>query len=312
MPIASPLSPISPQAQAMASLFDLVMVISAGIFALVTGFILLIVVRYRSRPGMGEPRQRFGSPRLEITWTLGSLAIVGVLFGFTLHTMHTVAPAVGTHSPDLVVTGHQWWWEVSYPRTHVITANEIHVPVGQKWLVRLQSADVIHDFWVPQLGQKMDAVPGRPTHLWIEPRRLGTYLGACSEFCGTQHAWMRLRVVVQSQNAFEAWQRQQQRIPATPEAGIVAQGAQLFQQKTCVNCHAIAGTEAQGNIGPDLTHLSSRQTLGAGILDNTRDNLANWLDHPQQIKPGIHMPNLRLSQTEVQALVAYLWRSDHE
>jgi cytochrome c oxidase subunit II len=302
----SPFNPDSPQAQAIANLFVGSLVIAGFIFAIVTGLVFYNVYRYRSRPGMGEPRQVAGHLRLEIAWTiLPALLLVG-MFGWAVGTMRAADPPIGDRQPDLVVTGLQWWWHVEYPQSGVVTANEIHIPVGQRLLVRLESADVIHDFWVPQLGPKRDAVPGHPNHIWIEADTPGTYLGACAEYCGEQHAWMRLRVIAQPQAEFDAWQQQQRQAPAAPTGGDAAAGALVFQQHTCVNCHTISGTGARADAGPDLSHVASRQTLGAGVLANTPDNLIRWLADPQAVKPGNHMPSLRLTEADLRALVAYL------
>ena len=303
---SSPFNPNSPQAQAIADLFAWNLVIAAIIFALVFGLTIYIAIRYRGQPGQGEPPQFFGHSKLEIAWTLAPALLLLVVFGFTVGTMRAADPPVGDQSPDLVVTGYQWWWRVEYPAAGAVTANEIHIPVGKRLLVRLEGGDVIHDFWVPQLGPKRDMVPGHSNHLWIEADAPGIYLGACAEYCGNQHAWMRLRVIAQPQAEFDAWQQQQLQAPAPPAGGDAAQGAQIFQQRTCANCHAIAGTPATAHAGPDLTHVASRQTLGAGVLDNTPDNLMKWLADPQAVKPGNHMPSLRMTEEELRALVAYL------
>lgn len=309
MPVSSPFNPQSPLARDISALFVLILAIGGIILALVLVTVLFASLRYRQRPGdEGEPRQVFGNRKLEIGWTLAPALLLAVLFGLTIRTMARSDPPTpgANQQPDILVVGHQWWWEVVYPKSGVVTANEIHMPVGQRMLVRLQSADVIHDLWVPQLGRKMDATPGHPTYMWLQADEPNTYLGSCSEYCGAQHAWMRVRVIVQPQSEFEAWQQQQAQVPPTSTSGLPAQGAQLFQASTCVNCHTIAGTPAEGEAGPDLTHIGGRETLGAGVLDNTPDNLAKWLTNPQAVKPGIYMPNMNLSKSEVDALVAYL------
>jgi cytochrome c oxidase subunit 2 len=303
---SSPFDPNSPQAQAIANLFAGSLAIAGIIFVVVTGLVFYIVYRYRSRPGMGEPRQLGGHTRLEIAWTIAPALLLVAMFGWTITTMRAADPPVGDQQPDLVVTGLQWWWQIEYPQSGVITANEIHIPVGTRLLLRLESADVIHDFWVPQLGPKRDAVPGQPNHLWIEADTPGVYLGACAEYCGEQHAWMRLRVIAQPQAEFDAWVQQQKQAPSAPAGGDAAQGAQIFQQRTCINCHAIAGTGSSARAGPDLSHLASRETLGAGVITNTPENLRRWLADPQAVKPGNHMPSLRLTDAELNALVAYL------
>jgi cytochrome c oxidase subunit 2 len=303
---SSTFNPGSAQAQAITNLFVWNLAIAAVIFVLVTALVLYSAYRFRARPGVGEPRQIYGNNRLEIAWTAAPALVLAVIFGFMIPTMRTADPPVGDRQPDLIVTGVQWWWHVEYPQLGVVTANEIHIPAGQQLLIRLESADVIHDFWVPQLGPKRDMVPGHPNTLWIAADAPGTYLGACAEYCGEQHAWMRLRVIAQPQAEFDAWVAQQRQPAAVPAGGAAAEGAQLFQQLTCASCHAIGGTPANAQAGPDLSHLASRQTLGAGVLTNTPENLARWIFDPQAVKPGNHMPSLRLTEAQIQSLVAYL------
>lgn len=208
--------------------------------------------------------------------------------------------------PDIIIIAHQWWWDMRYPSYDVITANELHIPVGKKLLMRVESADVIHDWWVPDLGRKIDAVPGRYNYTWIEADSAGTYDGTCSEYCGAEHAWMRIKVIAQNQNDFNNWIHNQQHIALVPKNSAAITGASLFQQKTCGNCHAIEGTPADMHIGPDLTHIGSRETILSGMLPNTKFNLVRWLTNPQKVKPGAHMPNFLLDSTEVNDLATYL------
>jgi cytochrome c oxidase subunit 2 len=299
-------TPASPFARAISDLFVLTLVIAGIIFTIVAGLVVYIALRFRATPNNEAPRPEFGQFKFEITWTTASLLVVSILFGLTLNTMRVANPPVGNQKPDLVVIGHQWWWEVRYPSSQVITANEIHIPAGRRLLVRLESADVIHDFWVPQLARKMDMIPGHPNQMWLKADEPGVYLGACSEFCGVQHAWMRLRVIASPPNAFAEWQRQQLKNPSSLLVGKAAHGKELFQQLTCSSCHTIRGTPSDARLAPDLTHLASRRTLGAGVLENTPSNLTSWLANPQAIKPGSYMPNLHLSRVQVNALVAYL------
>jgi len=293
-------NPVSSQAQSITNLFNLTMLIAAVILLLVTGLVLYVSFRYRARPGEGEPRQIFGHRNLEIAWTAAPAMLLAVLAGLTLHTMRLSDPSIPSQTqPDVVIVGHQWWWEVRYPKSGVVTANEIHLPVGQKLLAQIESADVIHSFWVPQLGRKMDAIPGHSNHLWLQTDQPGIYLGTCAEYCGTEHAWMRIRVIAQPPGDFEAWQQAQLQSPQIPSEGDAAKGAQIFQEKTCVVCHT-------NGIGPDLTHVGSRDTLAAGVLENTPTNMTKWLKNPQTVKPGSNMPNFNLSDAEIQALTAYL------
>lgn len=306
MSISSPFNPDSPQTQAIFNLFIFVLIIGGVIFSIVSGLVIYIIIRYRRRPGAGEPRQVAGNRLVEIIWTVIPSLIILAIFIFTFITMNRVQPPTQGVPPDLVVTAHQWWWAVRYPKSGAVTANEIHIPVEKRLLLRVESADVIHDFAVPQLTREIDAIPGHPNHIWMEAHNTGTYLGTCAEFCGPGHAWMRIRVVVQPEAEFNAWQQAQLKVPAAPTAGAAAQGAQLFLARTCQNCHALAGTPAKAQIGPDLTHLASRRTLAAGTLANTPQNLARWLADPPRIKPGALMPKLQLKEAEIRALVAYL------
>jgi cytochrome c oxidase subunit 2 len=209
--------------------------------------------------------------------------------------------------PDLTVIAHQWWWEVRYPNSGVVAANEIHIPVGRRLFMRLESADVIHDWWVPALGRKMDAIPGHPNDLWLEADSPGSYQGTCAEYCGAEHAWMRILVIAESEGDFEKWSvRQLQPASQTPEAENTRAGDQLFQQLTCPSCHSTTTSSTDVEIGPNLAHIASRQTLAAGRLENTPANLIAWLSDPQSVKPDCHMPNFQLTQDQVAQLTAYL------
>jgi cytochrome c oxidase subunit 2 len=302
----STFSPHSPQTQVAASLFAGILILAAAIFILVACLVCYSLVRYRARAGAGEPRQTFGSPTLETVWTAIPLILVTGIFIVTVRAMALIdAPSQPGRPPDLVVTGHQWWWQARYPNG-AVTAGEIHIPVGKRLLAQIQSADVIHDFWVPQLARKMDAVPGRSGYIWLEADAPGTYNGVCSEFCGTQHAWMHFIVVAEPEAAFSVWVNHQAEPVAASSTESAPAGAALFQQKKCGDCHAISGTPARGASGPDLTHVASRRFLGSGISPNTVQNLALWSASPQSIKPGNRMPDQPLSEAERTAVAAYL------
>lgn len=298
--------PVSPQAAAMERVSTVGFVVSAFIFAGVTLWIALALIRYRARPGSPELEKiAFGNHRIEIAWTLVPVLIVAYLFIVTAQGMRLSDPTV-TRAPDVIVTGHQWWWEIQYPRSGVVAANEMHIPVGQKLYIRLESADVIHDFWAPQLGRKMDMIPGHPNAIWIEADRPGTFQGSCGEYCGNQHAWMRFTVYADSPQDFARWEQAQLRPVAATAAGPALAGRRLFTTLTCVNCHALKGTGASARYAPDLTHFASRSTFGAGVSPNTADALTRWLRNPQDIKPGCLMPNFQLQPDQVANLVAYL------
>jgi cytochrome c oxidase subunit II len=213
---------------------------------------------------------------------------------------------------SIKVTGHQWWWEIEYqdaiPSNNVTTANELHIPVGRPVLLELVSRDVIHSFWVPALHGKRDLIPGHDSTTYIEADHAGVFRGQCAEFCGAQHAKMGFLVVAEAPDAFEAWRAQQLRPAAPPEqlSAAAGRGRQLFLGGTCPMCHTVAGTTAGATMGPDLTHVASRQTLGAGSLPNVRQQLQSWVVDPHAVKPGTRMPPSALAATDVPDLVSYL------
>jgi cytochrome c oxidase subunit 2 len=295
----------SVQAAAISNLFILVLIVCAVILLIVTAMVVYSLVRFRRKPGGMEPEPRHGNWKLETTWTVVPFLLLLWLLTLTAKGMKGSDPPLD-QKPDLLVISHQWWWEARYPESGVVTANEIHIPVGIRWLVRLESADVIHDFWVPRLAPKMDVVPGHPNRLWLEADKPGAYLGTCSEFCGAQHAQMHFLVIAQDAAEFGAWQDKQGK-PVPPKLAEPAQeGSRIFQQMTCVNCHTINGTQAKGQTAPDLSHFGGRQTLGAVLLPNTPENLSRWLKNPQEVKPAVLMPDLKLTDVQVSALTAYL------
>jgi cytochrome c oxidase subunit 2 len=261
-------------------------------------------MRFRWREGEVDPNQLAGNKKVELVWTLVPCAIVVALFTLTVHTMSVSDPPPAA-APDLIVIGHQWWWEAHYPKSGAVTANEIHIPVGKALSIRLGAADVLHEFWVPELSRKMTTVPGHPNHIWIEADRPGTYLGVCSEFCGTEHAWMRFLVVAEPQGQFDAWERAQLQPAAPPTDSVAARGSALFQSMSCLNCHAINGTTANAQVGPDLTHFASRRQIGAGITDNTPQNVRRWLENPHRFKPGVKMPDFKFTGEQITELTAY-------
>jgi cytochrome c oxidase subunit 2 len=194
----------------------------------------------------------------------------------------------------------------TYPKLGFTTANEIHIPTGTNVQFGFESADVIHDFWVPELGRKIDMIPGRHAKIWLAADHAGTYLGACAEFCGKEHAWMRIRVIADDPATFKAWAANQHTQAVAPSDAVQQVGEQHVMRYSCASCHTIEGTAARGRVGPDLTHLGSRQSLAAGRLANTPGNLSAWLHNPDEFKPGSHMPNLRLTDEQRGAIVQYL------
>jgi cytochrome c oxidase subunit 2 len=297
-------SPVSPEAQAITNLFVITLWVCAAIFTVVAGLVGYSLVRYRWREGDRDPKQIAGNKRVEIVWTVIPFVIVLALFGLTVRAMERSDPPAPAGEPDLVVVGHQWWWEIRGPKLGYVAANEIHIPVGRDISVRLDTADVLHEFWVPQLGRKMTTVPGAGNHIWLRADRPGVYEGNCAEFCGTEHAWMRFEVIAEPEEEFEAWVRDQRR-PAAEVTGAAARGREVFETMTCVNCHAIGGRGGNPNAGPDLTHLASRRYLCARLLPNTPENLRRWLTDPQAVKRGALMPNFKLTRGQIDDLVAY-------
>jgi cytochrome c oxidase subunit 2 len=310
--VTSIFRPLSTPAQAVYEISLLVLAICAAIFLVVGGLLAYTIIRFRRRPGDAgrEPPQVYGSNQIELAWTVVPILIVFVLILATARTIYDVQGAIPpADALNVTVVGHQWWWEIRYPKLGIMTANELHVPVSESsrrrpTFLRLESADVAHSFWVPQLAGKIDLIPNRENRMWIEPIRPGTYIGNCAEYCGLQHARMLLRVIAHAPADFEQWVAAQQ-MPPVEDAEVRA-GREVFFATSCINCHAIKATHASGKFGPDLTHLMSRQTLGSGVITNTHENLRAWVRDPQHIKPGALMPNMQLTVDELDQVVAYL------
>lgn len=308
--------PASPQAESIRDLSVLILAIAAGIFLLVEIVLLYCIVRFRRRRGGSEPPQVYGSNPIEIAWTIAPIAVLFVLFLVVTRTELVVRaapppPRAGDNSLFVTVVGHQWWWEYRYDffdgePLGFTTANELHVP--DNVYLRLESADVCHSFWVPRLAGKTDLIPGRTNHTEFRATQPGLFVGQCAEYCGTQHAYMLLRVQVEPPAEFRKWLADQRR-PANPppaENDEARAGEAVFLRQSCVNCHRIRGTPADGNFGPDLTHLMSRKTLAAGATDNTPEQLRAWIADPQKIKSGCLMPAFGLSENDIDLVVAYL------
>ncbi len=232
--------------------------------------------------------------------------VLAILMGLGVATDTVNARPPGLGAGPIEVIGHQWWWEVRYPDENIVTANEIHIPVGTPVLFKLTSADVIHSFWVPQLHSKLDMIPGQTNTVWVQADQMGSYQGECAEYCGEQHAGMDFTVVVESADDYAKWVNLQKQDAPKPTTDLVLAGEQTFLGSSCVYCHAIKGTNASGTIGPDLTHFASRATIGAGVLPNTPGNLAGWIINSQAIKPGNKMPPMDLNSDQLQSVLAYL------
>jgi cytochrome c oxidase subunit 2 len=308
--IGPPGNPVlHPQSHYAHSIFELsswMLWICLGIFLLVAGLVSYVSWKFRAKPGEDEPKQVFGSTKWEMVYVIPPTLLLAVVFGFTLHVMHTSDPPAQASGDDIVVVGHQWWWEVRYPKLGFETANEIHIPAGKDIQFGFESMDVIHDFWVPELGRKIDMIPGRHAKIWLAADHPGTYLGACAEFCGKEHAWMRIRVIADTPAAFHAWASAEAKKAPAPTTASQQRGLAYVTSMPCASCHTISGTSARGVIGPDLTHVASRETLAAGRLQNTPEQLSAWLHDPDAFKPGSHMPNLRLTDDQRNDIVQYL------
>ncbi|HZR05292.1 MAG TPA: cytochrome c oxidase subunit II [Candidatus Udaeobacter sp.] len=304
--VVKALNPQSPQARAIFDLAIITAIVMAVIFVVVVAIVLYALLRFpRWQEGERDPEQGEGNNTIEIIWTAVPLVIVTGLFVLSARTMGISDPAPPPN-PDLIIIGHQWWWEARYTKSGVIAANEIHIPVGKPIALKLDSADVLHEFWVPELARKITTVPGHPNHIWLQADKAGTYLGVCSEFCGTQHAWMHFLIIAEPQENFEAWESAQLAAAAPPVTENAKKGLALFEQMSCVNCHAIDGTIASARVGPNLTHFASRRQLGAGIVANTPKNLRRWLTDPQMVKPGAKMPDFKFTDEQVTELADYI------
>jgi cytochrome c oxidase subunit 2 len=328
--------PVSPPAESIRSLSVLVLAITGFIFIVVEGILVYAIVRFRRRAGVSaaEPPQVYGSQPIEIAWTAAPALIVFVLVLVTARTLWEVnVPPPDPQSKEgktalfVTVVGRQWWWEYQYDHYNgkpiralgpdgretdqpVITANELHIPatadgVAHPVYLTLKSADVCHSFWVPRLAGKTDLIPGRVNSMWFQTDQGGRlFVGQCAEYCGTQHANMLLRVVVDSPDDFERW-LENERKPAEDDPETRA-GRSAFLAQSCVNCHRVRGTPAQGGYAPDLTHLMARKTLASGMVENTPENLRRWVADPQPIKPGCLMPAFGLKDHERDDIVHYL------
>ena len=236
------------------------------------------------------------------------IVILSALFVWSdLYVIRTTeAPAANSTRMSVEVIGHDWWWEVRYPGTRAVTANEIHIPVRTRVDMLGTTADVIHSFWVPELNRKADLIPGRVNRLLLDANRLGEYRGQCAEFCGQQHAHMAMYVFAEPSDTFRKWLANEALPARKPATAQAREGERLFLSLPCSGCHTIRGTSADGTIGPDLTHLATRTTLAALTLPNDPPDLANWIENPQRYKPGSKMPGFALTSSERDALVAYL------
>ena len=303
---ASMLNAAGPAAARINVLWWFMFAVGTIVYVVVMGYMLVALFRRRSGDfdEANPPNEGTGI----VVWggaIIPAIILLGT-FGVTVFTMRALNEPEIADDLIIEVTGNQWWWDVRYPELGFTTANEIHIPVGEPVAVKLTSDDVIHSFWVPKLHGKLDLIPGQVTEFWLEASEAGVYLGECAEFCGVQHAKMQFLVIAQEEGEFRQWVAQQQQPAPEPGNELVQEGQEVFLDSSCVYCHTIKGTNATGDLGPDLTHLASRRTLAAGTIPNNRGNLGGWIVAPQNIKPGSLMPPTQLTGPQLQALLAYL------
>ena len=307
----SVLHPAGPLASRISVFWWLMLGVSAAVYLVVVAF--LLVAALRRRPAEDAQNEARVQRRMTTAVAVGTVITVVILFAFLVGDFMTGRALAAPPPPlplTIEVTGYQWWWKVTYPDSipsrSVQTANEIHIPVGRPVVIRGSAPDVIHSFWVPNLHGKKDLIPGKKTTTWFQADTSGVYRGQCAEFCGHQHAKMALFVVAEPPAQFEAWLDLQRQSAPEPADSLARKGRDVFLAGPCAMCHNITGTNATGQVAPDLTHLASRLTIAAGTLRNTRGNLAEWILNPQRIKPGTKMPPTELAAGDLQALLAYL------
>ena len=304
-------SPLAPHSGPSRKIADLWWGMLAAAGVVVAGAVVLILIAWTRRRREGLPvagKDEGVSTRLVVAFgivipvaalvTLFAVADVGIT--------RDILPRASSARVRIDVVGHQWFWEVRYPGTTAVTANEIHIPARTRVMVVGTTADVIHSFWVPELNRKVDLIPGRRNRVVLYADRPGRYRGQCAEFCGLQHANMALYVFADPPARFAGWLAAQQRASSAGLSAEQARGRQLFMSQPCGSCHTIAGTPAVGRVGPDLSHVAGRTTLAALTTPNRPDRLAEWIRDPQRFKPGNKMPGLALSDADLRALVAYL------
>ena len=287
--------------------------LSVVVVLIITVLVVVGIARRRRDHDDGGAAVRRDGTGPALRWIYAGLALttltLGVFVTATMVTMAAIRAPATTPAVTVSITGHQWWWEARYSAAEVsrtfTTANELHIPVGEPVRIVLNSADVIHSFWVPALGGKMDLIPGQTNAMWIEADHRGVYRGICNEYCGLQHAHMAFRVFADAPEDFAAWWDRQLNDAPEPQTEALARGEALFVRE-CGACHAVRGTVANGAFGPDLSHLMDRTTLASGTLPNTVGHLSAWIADPQHLKPGTTMPNPDISGPELALIRNFL------
>ncbi len=341
------LAPLSDYARIGDVIQDQTLYWAIGVFILVEGALLYAMFRFRGRPNDPEPKQVHGNTAIEIVWTLIPSLILAAIAVPTVKGIFKMNETPSGDVLEVEVVAHQWWWEFRYPEYKIVTANQLHIPVGRMISFKQHSKDVIHSFWPPRFAGKRDVFPGRETRLWFKAEEAGEFPGQCAEFCGIQHARMSFRIMAQEPADFEGWVAHMQSLgpkkpaaegaapaapapegqapagqapttpppaqaePTAPVDPLYAEGEKLFMTKGCVGCHVLQAYEADTvHLGPNLANLGERTWIAAGTVPNTPENLAKWIQDPASIKEGVKMPNLGVKESEARALVAFL-RANH-
>jgi cytochrome c oxidase subunit 2 len=309
--IQSVLSPAGAQAQSIHQLWLLLLWVSAAIFTLVLAFVAFALLRGARRltGTISSTPERALSRGVAVAVAMTVVVLLALLVA-SVQTGRTVASLHAASAVTVAITGHQWWWEIEYedtvPSRRVVTANEIHIPIGTPVVFKVTSRDVIHSFWAPNLQGKRDLIPGYTTAIWLQADRPGMFRGQCAEFCGIQHAHMAFAVVAEPEDNFERWLDDMRGPARDPVTEAERRGRDVFLNARCAGCHTVRGTPAHGQSAPDLTHIAVRNTLGAGTLPNTLEHLSAWIRDSQASKPGNQMPPNVLPPDDLQALVTYL------
>lgn len=310
----------SPYALQIKQLFNQILILSLIGFLIISFLIFRALIKY-GKKGLKEnnndnimmaSRKHYKEiywliiPGLVVIWL--SFSLINLVLTINVHHSYYSNNDNEESTVDIEATGQRWFWNFYYPKTKIWTANEVHIPIGKKLKVLVQSKDVIHSFWVPQLAPKIDAIPGRKNYLWLQADKPGKYIGMCSEFCGVQHAHMNFYVIAHKPEDYDRW-LQQNKLENLKLSKAEEKGKHLLQSKTCLSCHRLRGLQQQAGSGPDLTNLHSRQFMAGGVLSVSPKNVKKWLLDPDAIKPGTLMPNFQLSQQEASDLTAYLMRA---
>ena len=307
-PVPSALAPAGPAAARISMLWWLMFGLGTVIYLGVMAYLAVALFRRRREQPEDFASHEQGRNVVLLGGIVMPAVVLVTLIAATIGTLRAISAPAET-DPDALtieVIGRQWWWEVYYPQQQFYTANEIHIPAGERVKIIMTSEDVIHSFWVPQLHGKLDLNPKQFTTLWLEADQPGVYWGECAEFCGVQHAKMQFAVIAHPRQELEAWFAAQQQPAPEPVTESAQRGLEVFTLAQCGNCHRIQGTHATGILGPDLTHMASRMTLGAGTVLNNRGNLGGWVKDPHGIKPGVLMPSSPIDGADMEALLDYL------